>query len=71
MGIGLLLLLAERLVRLLDITLGKQNSFGFVFEALAYLVPHYLGLALPAAAFSGVARSVANVPVCTEICLMS
>jgi len=53
MGIGLLLLLAERLVRLLDITMGKQNSFGFVFEALAYLVPHYLGLALPAAMFLG------------------
>ena len=52
-SIGLLLLLAERLVRLLDITMGKQNSFGFVFEALAYLVPHYLGLALPAAMFLG------------------
>lgn len=53
MGIGLLVLLAERLVRLLDIVMGKQNSFGFVFEALAYLVPHYLGLALPAAMFLG------------------
>jgi len=53
MGIGLLVLLAERLVRLLDITMGKQNSFGFVFEALAYLIPHYLGLALPAAMFLG------------------
>ena len=53
MGIGLLVLLSERLVRLLDITMGKQNSFGFVFEALAYLVPHYLGLALPAAMFLG------------------
>ncbi len=52
-SIGLLVLLAERLVRLLDITMGKQNSFGFVFEALAYLVPHYLGLALPAAMFLG------------------
>ena len=53
MGIGLLVLLSERLVRLLDITMGKQNSFGFVFEALAYLIPHYLGLALPAAMFLG------------------
>jgi lipopolysaccharide export system permease protein len=53
MAIGLALLLAERLVRLLDFSMGKQNSFGFVFEALAYLVPHYLGLALPAAMFLG------------------
>jgi lipopolysaccharide export system permease protein len=53
LGIGLLMLLAERLVRLLDVTLGKQNSFGMVFELLAYLVPHYLGTAVPAALFLG------------------
>ena len=52
-AIGLMVLLADRLVRLLDITLGKKNSFGIVFEMLAYLVPHYLGLALPAALFLG------------------
>jgi lipopolysaccharide export system permease protein len=51
--IGLLVLLAERMVRLLDTTLGKKNSFGVVFEMLAYLVPHYLGLALPLALFLG------------------
>lgn len=50
---GLLVLMAERLVRLLDITLGKKNSFSIVFEMLGYLVPHYLGLALPAALFLG------------------
>ena len=44
MTIGLLMLLAERLVRLLDTTLGKKNSFSVVFELLAYLVPHYLGI---------------------------
>ncbi len=53
LGIGLLVLLAERLVRLLDLTLGKKNSFGVVFELLAYLVPHYLGTAIPAALFLG------------------
>lgn len=53
LGIGLAMLLAERLVRLLDITLGKKNSFGVVFEMLAYLVPHYLGTAVPAALFLG------------------
>lgn len=53
MGIGLSMLLAERLVRLLDSTLGKKNSFSMVFELLAYLVPHYLGIAVPAALFLG------------------
>ena len=43
MAIGLLVLLAERMVRLLDTILGKKNSFAVVFELLAYLVPHYLG----------------------------
>ena len=37
----------------LDVTLGKKNSFGVVFEMLAYLVPHYLGTAVPAALFLG------------------
>ena len=53
LGIGLCMLLAERLVRLLDKTLGKNNSVGAVFELLAYLVPHYLGTAVPAALFIG------------------
>ncbi len=52
-AIGLLVLLADRLVRMLDVTLGKKNSVGIVFEMLAYLVPHYLGIALPAALFIG------------------
>ena len=49
--IGLLMLLADRMVSLLDTTLGKKNSFAVVFEMLAYLVPHYLGTAIPAALF--------------------
>jgi lipopolysaccharide export system permease protein len=53
LAIGLLVLLSERMVRLLDITLGKKNSFTLVFEMLSYLVPHYLGLALPASLFLG------------------
>lgn len=53
MAIGMVMLLAERMVRLLDNTLGKKNSFAVVFEMLAYLVPHYLGTAIPAALFLG------------------
>jgi lipopolysaccharide export system permease protein len=53
MVIGLGMLLSERLVSLLDTTLGKKNSFGVVFQMLAYLVPHYLGTAVPAALFLG------------------
>ncbi len=49
----MLMLLADRMVRLLDATLGKKSSFTVVFEMLAYLAPHYLGTALPAALFLG------------------
>lgn len=51
--IGLLMLMAERFVRILDLTLGKKGSLGLVFEMLSYLVPHYLGLAIPASIFLG------------------
>ena len=51
--IGLLMFMAERFVRILDLTLGKKGSLSLVFEMLGYLVPHYLGLAIPAAVFLG------------------
>lgn len=65
--IGLLVLLAERMVRLLDTTLGKKNSFGVVFEMLTYLVPHYLGVALPAALFLGLLFSFNKLSRDSEI----
>ncbi len=67
MAIGLLMLLAERLVRLLDTTLGKKNSFGVVFELLAYLVPHYLGTAIPAALFLGLLYGFSKLSKDSEI----
>lgn len=65
--IGLLVLLAERMVRLLDTTLGKKNSIGVVFEMLTYLVPHYLGVALPAALFLGLLFSFNKMSRDSEI----
>jgi lipopolysaccharide export system permease protein len=66
-SIGLLMLLAERLVRLLDTTLGKQNSIGLVFKMLAYLVPHYLGTAIPAALFLGLLFGFSNLSKNNEL----
>ena len=53
MIIGLSVLMAERMVHLLDVALGKKNSLSVVFQLLAYLVPGYLGLAIPTAMFIG------------------
>lgn len=67
MGIGMVMLLAERMVRLLDNTLGKKNSFAVVFEMLAYLVPHYLGTAIPAALFLGLLFGFSKLSKDSEI----
>ena len=66
-GIGLLLLMSERLVRLLDLTLGKQKSFSLIFEMLSYLVPHYLGIALPAAMFLGLLLGFSRLSKDSEV----
>ncbi|MCS7267331.1 MAG: LptF/LptG family permease [Geminicoccaceae bacterium] len=49
--IALLVLLAERTLRVLDIVLGWRGSLLVLFEMLSYLVPHYMGIALPASFF--------------------
>jgi lipopolysaccharide export system permease protein len=52
--IALLVLLIERMLRLLDFVLGSNGPLGVVFEILAYLVPHYMALALPISLYLGV-----------------
>ncbi|MFO1113899.1 MAG: LptF/LptG family permease [Rhodospirillales bacterium] len=52
--IALLVLLIERLLRLLDLLLGAQGPLKLVLEILAYLIPHYISLALPMSLLIGV-----------------
>jgi lipopolysaccharide export system permease protein len=47
-------LLMERLLRLFDLLAGSGGSASSVIRLLLYLVPHYLGLAFPAALFLAV-----------------
>lgn len=65
--ISLILLLAERMLGFLDVTLGKKNSFTSVFKMLAYLTPNYLGLAVPVALFLGVLFSFNRMSKSHEI----
>lgn len=65
--ISLTLLLAERMLGFLDVTLGKKNSFTSVFKMLAYLTPNYLGLAVPIALFLGVLFSFNRLSKSHEI----
>lgn len=52
--IALLALLAERSLSVIDLVIGWRGSLLVVFEMLGYLIPHYMGLALPAAFFLGI-----------------
>ena len=52
--VAAIILLLERMLRLLDIAVGNGVSTLVVFQMLFYLIPHYIGLALPAALFLGV-----------------
>lgn len=66
-AIGLLLLMSERMVRLLEITLGQTQALSLVFEMLSYLVPHYLGFALPGAFFIGLMLGFNNLSKNSEV----
>ena len=50
-GVTLIALLLERTLRLLDMLAASADRFGFVAQLAVNLVPHYVGLTLPAAFF--------------------
>lgn len=53
-GIGLVALLLERALRILEFVGEPGKSFGLVPKMLVFLIPHYLGIAFPAAFFFGI-----------------
>lgn len=48
-GVTMISLLLERILRLLDMLSASSDRFGFVAQLAVNLVPHYVGLTLPAA----------------------
>ena len=50
-GVTMIALLLERTLRLLDMLAASNDRFGFVAQLAVNLVPHYVGLTLPAAFF--------------------
>jgi len=52
--IALLILLMERMLRLLDLAFNSESAFSILFQMLSNLVPHYMGMALPVAFFLGI-----------------
>ena len=58
---ALMVLLAERMLRVVDIVIGWRGSVLVLFEMLGYLVPTYIGLALPAALFIAILLTVGRL----------
>ena len=65
--IALMMLLTERMLRLLDMVLDSSGSLNVLMEMLAFLVPHYVGLALPAAFFLGILLAFSGMHQRNEI----
>jgi lipopolysaccharide export system permease protein len=54
-------LLAERMLRVVDIVVGWRGSLLVMIEMLGYLVPHYMGFALPAAFYIGILMALSRL----------
>jgi lipopolysaccharide export system permease protein len=63
----LVALLLERLLRLLDLLVNKGSPFGLILRLLLNLIPHYIGIALPAAFFLAVLVAVNRMSADSEL----
>lgn len=69
--VALIALLAERTLRVIDLVVGWRGSLFVVFEMLGYLIPHYMGLALPVAFFLGILLTFSRLSREGELAAMS
>ncbi|RMD61313.1 MAG: LPS export ABC transporter permease LptF [Alphaproteobacteria bacterium] len=67
LGVTVLALLLERLVRLLDLLVNKGGPLSLLVQMLTNLIPHYLGIALPAAFFVAVLLAIMRLSQSSEI----
>ncbi len=66
-GVTLVALLLERVLRLLDLLSNSSDRFGFVAQLAVNLVPHYVGLTLPAAFFIALVVVVNRMNQASEV----
>ena len=67
LGIALFALLLERFVSLLDRFVNAGSTLGVVVKMLTSLVPHYVGVALPAAFFIAVLLAIRRLSRTSEL----
>lgn len=64
--VAALLLLLEQMLRLLDFVLNENGPIDVVWRMLAFLVPHYLSLALPLSAYLGIVLALRRLSLTSE-----
>ena len=70
-GVGLAVLLLERVLRLFGLVANPNKAFSFVGQMLVLLTPHYLSVALPAAFFFGVLLTFLRLRQDNELVVLS
>src|SRR5262245_1880230 len=66
-AIALIALLLERMVQLMDLVVAKGGPFFIILKMLANLIPHYLGIAIPAAFFVGTLLGISRLSGDSEL----
>ncbi len=69
--VAAMLLTLERMLRLFDFVLDKNGPVDVVWQMLGYLLPHYLGLALPLGLFIGILMAFRNLSLSSELDAMT
>jgi lipopolysaccharide export system permease protein len=70
-GLGLTILLLERVLRLFGLVADPNRAFSYVGQMLILLLPHYLSIALPAAFFFGVLLTFRRLKRDSEFVVLS
>ena len=70
-SIALVALLLERMVRLMELLVSQGGPLFLVLKMIGNLVPHYLGIALPAALFVGIMLATTRLSVDSELDAMN
>jgi lipopolysaccharide export system permease protein len=70
-SIALVALLLERMVRLMELLVNQGGPLFLVLKMISNLIPHYLGIALPAALFVGIMLATTKLSVDSELDAMN
>jgi len=70
-SVALVALLLERMVRLMELLVSQGGPLFLVMKMVGNLVPHYLGIALPAALFVGIMLAITRLSVDSELDAMN